>query len=92
MKYLICYDITETRLRTRVAKLLQYFGLNRLQFSVFGGEINNKHLKRLEEKLENLMLEKDKDSIIILPLSKQYTELYSTSMKSIFDEEKVIII
>lgn len=92
MKYLICYDISETKVRTKIAKSLQYFGLYRLQYSVFGGEIKEKHLRLLVSKLKKMSIEKGKDSILILPLKNKYTELFSTSMKKVYDEEKIIII
>lgn len=37
MMYLIIYDITENRIRTKVAKLLVKNGYERIQLSVFAG-------------------------------------------------------
>ena len=91
MRYLICYDISETKVRTRIAKILQYFGLDRLQYSVFGGEIKENHLKLLVKKLKKMRVEEGKDSIIILPLRNKYIELFSESMKRMYKDEKIII-
>lgn len=42
MKLLICYDIIKNNTRNNIVNLLFDFGFQRLQFSVFLGEISKK--------------------------------------------------
>ena len=39
MRYLLIYDITDDRARTRVADLCLGYGLERIQFSAFWGDL-----------------------------------------------------
>ena len=39
MRYLLIYDITEDRARTRVADLCLDYGLERIQYSAFWGDL-----------------------------------------------------
>lgn len=52
--YLIAYDISEDRKRNRMAKLLEQFGYERIQYSVFTGLIPPYKHKELWAKLEKL--------------------------------------
>ena len=49
MPYLICYDIENDRLRTKTSKQLGYYGLLRMQKSVFIGRLKKRHLKKLQD-------------------------------------------
>ena len=62
MQYLICYDISENKIRRKVMKYLESFGW-RVQYSVFSCETTEKkmisikqHLLQLTEKSEHCML------------------------------------
>ena len=50
MKYLICYDIAEQRIRQRVIKVLERRA-RRLQYSVFVGDFKECEYKALREQL-----------------------------------------
>lgn len=68
--YLIAYDIVSDKLRTHVANKLLYYGLTRLQLSVFMGDLRP-HLKRdltawLDERRKKDFGASDK--LLILPL------------------------
>ena len=65
--YLICYDITDDRRRTRVAKLLEAYGL-RVQKSVFECVLDERHRERLQARLLKL-LDPRKDQLRFYPLS-----------------------
>lgn len=60
--YLISYDITNTRIRTRIAKALEGYG-RRVQYSVFECDISQKQFETLYQKLMKLM-EKEKEGNI----------------------------
>ncbi len=36
---MVCYDITETKARTKLVNLLEHLGFDRIQYSVFVGKI-----------------------------------------------------
>lgn len=68
--YLIFYDIQENRLRTKVVKLLQKEGYERLQYSVFVGEINPAS-SGLWERLQLLFAGKSAEKLYCLRVSKE---------------------
>lgn len=67
MLTIVVYDISDNSLRSNLIKRLQYFGLKRIQKSVFIGYLEIKERLDLAEDMETF-LSKDTDSIIILPL------------------------
>lgn len=67
MLTVVVYDIAENTSRLHLIKKLQFFGLKRIQKSVFIGYLEAKERLDLAEDLE-IYLSKDSDSIIILPL------------------------
>jgi CRISPR-associated protein Cas2 len=67
MLTVVVYDITDNTSRLHLIKKLQFFGLKRLQKSVFIGYLEPKERLDLAEDLETY-LSKDTDSIVILPL------------------------
>ena len=71
MVYLICYDITRNKLRTKIADYLQERGCRRVQKSVFMGELHRKHFKLLYQTLQDISdaLEEN-DTIIMMPVSE----------------------
>lgn len=68
MHYVICYDVTCTKRRNKVAKLLSSFG-TRANKSVFELELTKSELKKLTYELKKL-IEPKKDSILVYPLCK----------------------
>lgn len=67
MLTVVVYDISDNSSRLYLIKKLQFFGLKRIQKSVFIGYLEIKERLDLSEDLETY-LSKDTDSIIILPL------------------------
>ncbi|MHB8619517.1 MAG: CRISPR-associated endonuclease Cas2 [Chloroflexota bacterium] len=51
MKVLLVYDIPDDRVRTRVADICQDYGLRRIQYSAFFGELSGNHQEELIQKL-----------------------------------------
>lgn len=67
MRYLICYDITENKMRSRVAKILEKIG-RRLQYSVFYVDITEKECQGLRQKLIETTEDSEKSLLLIVPL------------------------
>ena len=55
MRLLILYDIPDDRLRGRVADACLDYGLERIQFSAFAGELQRVHQRELELKVTRLL-------------------------------------
>ena len=71
MPQLICYDIACNKKRLKVANKLLEYGLERVQYSVFLGNMSPRKLgalKKILEKLDTDVLTTD-DSIIIFEIS-----------------------
>jgi CRISPR-associated protein Cas2 len=67
MRYVIIYDITDDDLRASVAETLKDYGLQRIQYSAFIGDLRRDELNSLLVDLKNLI--KDlKENIQLYPL------------------------
>jgi CRISPR-associated protein Cas2 len=67
--YLVCYDIVKDNRRTKVAKLLEAYGL-RIQKSVFEVIVDEQQYAKLEKKLSKL-LDNSQDQLRFYPLSER---------------------
>lgn len=67
MLTVVVYDIADNTLRLHLIKKLQFFGLKRIQKSVFIGDLDVNERLDLAEDL-NVYLSNDKDSIVIFPI------------------------
>ncbi|MCS7055904.1 MAG: CRISPR-associated endonuclease Cas2 [Thermoflexales bacterium] len=47
MKCIVIYDITSTRIRNKIADLCMDYGLNRIQYSAFAGDLLRTHQEEL---------------------------------------------
>ncbi len=65
-RYLIAYDIPDDKRRTKLAKRLQAYG-DRIQFSVFVGDLKPARLVRLKAMIYETV-ERGEDSILICDL------------------------
>lgn len=52
---LLIYDITHDGTRTKIARVCEDFGLDRLQFSAFGGQLSRRHQRELMSRIKRLM-------------------------------------
>lgn len=66
MKYVITFDITGDRIRSRIVKILSEYSY-RVQKSVFEGIISKESLAELTQKVEKV-IDKKTDSVRIYPL------------------------
>jgi len=75
--YLISYDISDDRLRTRAAKLLERRGCKRLQKSVFfAPRYSARELRDLRAELRQLLKQGkvETDSVLCVPVSQKLLE------------------
>ena len=67
MHCLLIYDISDDRIRTKVADACLDYGLDRIQFSAFYGNISRNYQEELFQKVEAL-LGKEDGQIMLLPI------------------------
>ncbi len=73
----VMYDIKNDKVRMRVAKFCKLAGLYRVQYSVFLGTMEKNEKDALKLQIEDV-IDKEKDSVYIFPMSKN--ELQQTSL------------
>lgn len=54
MQIIVCYDISDTKRRTRLRKTLLRFG-NPVQFSIFECDLNRRQIERMERAIRDIM-------------------------------------
>ncbi len=82
--YLIFYDISQNKLRTQAAKLLEREGYERIQFSVFMGT-QNPEKNRVWQKLRLAFKEQTNEKIFCIKLNKQ--NFYSMKIIGTFETD-----
>lgn len=73
MRYVVCYDIPETKRRTRLRKQLLRFG-NPKQYSVFECDLTPRELERMLKEIKAVILPKT-DNVRIYPMCKSCLNL-----------------
>lgn len=71
---LVIYDISDDHDRLKLSELLRDFGLSRIQYSGFKGELNRHDLDILARKIESYV-KGAKDSVYLLPLCNRCVRL-----------------
>ena len=66
----ILYDITDDRVRYKVAKECKKYGLIRVQKSAFLGQLKSNRLDELGEKCSSL-IDEDTDSLYLFPFCQE---------------------
>lgn len=67
MLHLVVYDITDDGNRTKLSKLLERFGLERVQYSAFRGDLNPNDRDVLARQVAKFVKD-EHDCIFIIPL------------------------
>ncbi|MBR2214450.1 MAG: CRISPR-associated endonuclease Cas2 [Selenomonadaceae bacterium] len=67
MQYLICYDISENKVRNKVMKYLEGFAW-RIQYSVFSCETTEQRMVFIKQKLLELTAASEKCMLLITPM------------------------
>jgi CRISPR-associated protein Cas2 len=70
MHVLLVYDITSDRLRTKIADICLDYGLERVQYSVFQGELTTNRQGELMQKVKR-KLGKSPGSVLLFPLCQR---------------------
>ena len=70
MKILVFYDIIENKTRNKIIRYLFNLGFQRIQFSVFLGDISKKKFKNLSLNI-NKIIDSKKDSVYIFNLCEK---------------------
>ena len=70
MHVLLVYDITSDRLRTKVADICLDYGLQRVQYSVFQGELTTNRQGELMQKIKR-KLGRSPGSVLLYPLCER---------------------
>ena len=70
MKCLLIYDIPEDRIRNKVATFCLDYGLDRVQYSAFVGELSSNHQEELMLKLRR-RLGKARGKIDLFPICRE---------------------
>ena len=73
--YLIAYDIGKNSLRSKVSKKLLFYGLERIQYSVFAGVLSKTLFVQAEIWLNKQIVQKDRLMILRLPPKTEQTIL-----------------
>ena len=69
MKSIICYDIKEDAIRTRIVKYLEARAL-RIQFSVFSGNFSTVEVRAMYKELLRLAQEAERPLLLVVPVCK----------------------
>ncbi|MCC7367686.1 MAG: CRISPR-associated endonuclease Cas2 [Chloroflexi bacterium] len=67
MRCLVVYDISDGRARAKVADYCQDYGLSRIQYSAFLGDISRAHQNELLQKIRR-RLARLESRVVLLPL------------------------
>ncbi len=68
MNYLIVYDISSDRIRTKIADQLVAHSYDRLQLSVFSGLYHPRHFPQLWENIRRLLADEPEAKFFVIPL------------------------
>lgn len=67
MKYIICYDIKENKIRQEVVKVLETQA-HRMQYSVFIGDFTEKECQALKDELLVVTQNSERRLLLIVPM------------------------
>lgn len=70
MKLFLVYDIPEDRARTRVADLCKDYGLKRVQYSVFFGDLSRNRQEELMQRVRRLVSAAE-SYVLLLPMCER---------------------
>lgn len=75
MRYIVLYDVPQefNPIRTRLARVLKNWGLERLQYSVFIGNLTRNEAETISLELKDLLHEIPAD-VRIIPICKNCTD------------------
>jgi CRISPR-associated endonuclease Cas2 len=90
-KYIVAYDIQSNTKRTKLVKILEKYGMIRIQLSVFCGMIKDKIMKKMNKEIRGLTLGK-MDSVISIRYHDALEEIVGNREQDMELESELIII
>jgi CRISPR-associated protein Cas2 len=95
LQWIVVYDITDDNLRQKVSERLKDYGLERIQYSAFQGELARHVQRSLETDIRKLLNDGiETDSVICFPLCNscfQNRRVIGAKKELKKDEEKVVV-
>ena len=91
MKYIICYDIKENKIRSRVVKYLEGRAF-RIQFSVFKCNSDRKEIKQIWKELLDIVRNADNPLLLIIPVCKACEKEMMMHGKPLEEDSNVIVV
>lgn len=91
MRFLICYDVTDDSLRSKIVKVLESYG-SRIQYSVFEFNLNPAKIKEMKYKLiKRKLLDKKRMSFSLYQLCENcYKKVERYGENKILDEKNIV--
>ena len=91
MKYIICYDIKEDKIRSRIVKYLEERGF-RIQFSVFSYQCSSIEIKKIWKDLKSKTKNADNPLIMIIPVCKTCDKAILMQGKPLEEDKTVLVV
>ncbi len=91
LKYIICYDIKEDRIRSSVVKYLENHAF-RIQFSVFSCKCSSKEIRAIWKELLHLTANADNPLLMIIPVCKDCDKDILMQGKPLEEDRSVIVV
>lgn len=91
MKYIICYDIKEDKIRSRVVKYLEERAF-RIQFSVFSCKCDSKEIKHIWQELQRITDGADNPLLMIIPVCKSCEKEILMYGRPLEEDRPVIVV
>ncbi len=90
MRFLICYDISDHKLRAKVAKLLKNFCV-RIQYSVFMANLSEVCVKEMKSEIKKILQGRQDYSLFICPVDRVcWGNLWHIGKETVKDEYIII--
>ncbi|MFQ6128664.1 MAG: CRISPR-associated endonuclease Cas2 [Thermoplasmata archaeon] len=86
----VAYDIKSNDLRSRLARKLLYYGLSRVQLSVFTGTVETREKAEILDEVENMELGED-DKVYVIDLCSRCAKNVIVIGKESDEREHLII-
>lgn len=91
MRFLICYDVVDDSLRSKIVKVLESYG-ERIQYSVFEFNLTKARILEMKNKLiKRKLLNKKRMSFSIYPLCEEcYKKVERYGNNKLLDEKNIV--
>ena len=87
MKCLLVYDIPNDKIRGKIADICLDYGLERIQYSAFFGEMNHNHQEEILQRIKR-KLGKEAGNIQLFPICEKDLRLRKSIIRQAQEEAK----